>query len=193
MSLTTISGTVGQLTASDDFIFDGFVLNTAGGKTSSANPATTVKFPPHLGQQVQQALKPGTTVNVTGYSEANPAGESMFRMTSLTAGKNTVLDAPPAAPDPSAAAPALVTETARVTDYRLGRDGRVNGFVLDNRTIVRIPPHAAFQLTNLAKKGSTITVQGYQRPLRVGQVQLEKTNVLRASVLTINGQQYLVR
>lgn len=193
MSLTTVSGTVGQFTASDDFIFDGFTLNTATGKTSAAGSATTVKFPPHLGQQVQQALKSGANVSVTGYSEMNPTGESMFRMTSLTAGKNTVLDTPPVVPTPSAASPALVTETGKVADYRLGRDGRVNGFVLDNQTIVRIPPHAAFQLANLAKKGSTITVQGYQRPLGAGQVQLEKTNILRASVLTINGQQYLVR
>ncbi|WP_080239128.1 hypothetical protein [Spirosoma rigui] len=191
-SLTTVSGTVGQLTASDDFVFDGFVLNTTG-KSSAAGSATTVKFPPHLGQQVQQSIKSGSSVRVTGFSETSPAGESIFRMTSLTAGKSTVVDTPPALPAPETTAPALVTETGKVADYRLGRDGRVNGFVLDNRTVVRVPPHVAFQLTNLAKKGSTMTVQGYPLPLRTGQVQLEKTNVLRASVLTINGQQYLVR
>lgn len=187
-SLTTVTGTVGQLTGNDDAIFDGFVLN--GG--SGAMP-TTVKFAPHLGQQIQKAVKPGSAVSVTGFSETNPRGETTFRLTSLTAGKTTVLDGPPAAPARLAETPTLVTATGKVADYRLDRSGRVNGLVLDNQTIVRVPPHVAYQLTNLATKGSTITVQGYPRTLREGQVQLEKTNILRASVLTINGQQYLVR
>ena len=88
-SLTTVSGTVGQLTANDDFILDGFTLNTGSGS------ATTVKFPAHLGTQVQKAIKTGSTVSVTGYSEKTPSGETRFRMNSLTAGKTTVVDSPP--------------------------------------------------------------------------------------------------
>ncbi|UFH53232.1 hypothetical protein [Spirosoma sp. KNUC1025] len=83
--------------------------------------------------------------------------------------------------------------TGKIVDYRFNRDGRINGFVLDNKTMVNMPPHVAYQLTDLAKKGSVITVQGYPKDLADGQVQLEKINILRASVLTINGQQYLVR
>lgn len=186
-SLTTVSGTVGQLVGNDDAILDGFTLNAGSG------PATLVKFPPHLGTQVQKAIKTGRSVSVTGYSETIPTGEKRFRMTSLTAGKVTVLDAPPVRPTTPPDAPALTTATGKIADYRLDRGGRVNGLVLDDKTVVSIPPHVAYQLTDLAKKGSTITVQGYPKALREGQVQLEKVNVLRASVLTINGQQYLVR
>lgn len=186
-SLTTVSGTVGQLTANDDFILDGFTLNAGSGS------ATTVKFPAHLGTQVQKAIKAGSTVSVTGYSEKTPTGETRFRMNSLTAGKTTVVDAAPVRPATTPDAPALTTATGKIADYRLDRGGRVNGLVLDDKTVVSLPSRVASQLTDLAKKGSTITVQGYPKTLRDGQVQLEKVNVLRASVLTINGQQYLVR
>ncbi|MVM38592.1 hypothetical protein GO730_15240 [Spirosoma sp. HMF3257] len=185
-SLTTVSGTVGQWTGNDDAILDGFMLNAGSG-------ATTVKFPPHLGQQVQKAIKSGSNVSVTGYSDTNPKGETFFRMNSLTAGKITVLDTPPTPPATMPAPPEQTTVTGKIADYRLDREARVNGLILDDKTIVTIPAHVASQLANLAKKGSTITVQGYPKSLRDGQVQLEKVNVLRASVLTINGQQYLVR
>ncbi|AKD56734.1 hypothetical protein [Spirosoma radiotolerans] len=186
-SLTTVSGTVGQLVGNDDFILDGFTLNAGSGSP------VTVKFPPHLGTQVQKAIKAGSSVSVTGYSETPPGGETRFRMNSLTVGKTTVLDSPPVRPTTPPDAPALATATGKIADYRLDREGRVNGLVLDDKTVISIPSHVAYQLTDLAKKGSTITVQGYPKTLRDGQVQLEKVNVLRASVLTINGQQYLVR
>lgn len=186
-SLTTVSGTVGQWVGNDDAILDGFTFS------GTANAPTTVKFPPHLGQQVQKAIKPGSSISVTGFTDTNPRGESTFRMVSLTAGKTVIADTPPAAPTTTPPTPTLTTVSGKISDYRLGRDGRVNGLVLDDKTIVRIPPHVAYQLTNLATKGSAVTVQGYAKNLRDGQVQLEKTNILNASVLTINGQQYLVR
>ncbi len=186
-SLTTVSGTVGQLVGNDDFILDGFTLN------SGSAAVTTVKFPPHLGVQVQKAIKTGSNVSVTGYSEKTSNGEARFRMNSLTSGKITVVDTPPARPAGIPDTPTLTTATGKIADYRLDRGGRVNGLVLNDKTIVSIPSHVAYQLTDLAKKGSTITVQGYSRNLRDGQVQLEKVNILRASVITINGQQYLVR
>ena len=185
-SLTTVSGTVGQWLSNDDAILDGFTMTSTGN-------TTTVKFPPHLGEQVQKALKPGSSISVTGYSETNPEGETRFRMNSLTAGKTTVVDTPPIKPTTPPETPALTTTTGKIADYRLDKKGKTNGLILDDKTIVSIPPHVAYQLADLAKKGSTITVQGYPKSLKDGQVQLEKRTVLRASVLTINGQQYLVR
>lgn len=186
-SLTTVSGTVGQLLGNEEAILDGFTLNVGSGST------TTVKFPPHLGEQVQKAVKAGSTVSVTGYTDKNRTGESVFYLNSLTAGKVTVVDAPPVRPATPPVPPALTTATGKIADYRLDRSGRVNALILDNKTVVSIPAHVAYQLADLAKKGSEITVQGYPKQVREGQVQLEKLNVLRASVLTINGQQYLVR
>lgn len=186
-SLSTVTGTVGELTGNDDFILNGFTLSV------NSAPAMMVQFPAHLGQQVQKAVKAGSTVSVTGFSDKSPDGDTRFHMTSLTAGKTTVVDAPPAMPATPPAAPTLTTTTGKITDYKLDRKGRVMGLEINDNTIIRIPPHIAYQLTNLAKKGTEITVQGYANQPREGQVQLQKVNILRASVLTINGQQYLVR
>ncbi|MFD2570594.1 hypothetical protein ACFSUS_08120 [Spirosoma soli] len=183
--LTTITGAVQQLSTNDDFVFDGFMLNAGSG-------IVTVKFPPHLGQQIQKLVKTGTTVSVTGTAETSPRGESTFHMNSLTAGKTTVLDAPPTEPV-TPPVETLTNVSGKITDYRVDREGRVNGFVLDDKTVIRVPGHAAYQLTNLATKGTSISVQGYPKTIRNGQVQLEKVNIVRASVVTINGQQYLVR
>ncbi|MEZ0542072.1 hypothetical protein [Fibrella arboris] len=184
LPLTTVTGSVGELTGNDDYILNGFTL-TGGSKPM------TVQFAPHLGKQVQQTIKAGSSVSVTGFADTRPDGESRFHMTSLTAGKTTITDAPPATP-PAPVAPVMSTITGKITDYKLDRSGRVNGLVI-NDNLVHVPPHIAYQLTNLAKKGTDITVQGYTRTLGEGQVQLQKANILRASVLTINGQQYLVR
>ncbi|MBO0948648.1 hypothetical protein [Fibrella forsythiae] len=186
-SLTTVTGTVGELTGNDDYILNGFTLS------GNAAPAMSVQFPAHLGQQVQKAVKAGSSVSVTGFADTTPDGETRFHMTSLTAGKTTVFDAPPAVPANTPPTPVLTTTTGKITDYKLDRKGRVNGLEINDNTIIRVPPHIAYQLTNLAKKGTDITVQGYATPMRDGQVQLQKVNILRASVLTINGQQYLVR
>ncbi|NID08705.1 hypothetical protein [Fibrivirga algicola] len=184
LSLTTVTGTVGELTGNDDYILNGFTL--------TGTKPMAVQFPPHLGKQVQQAIKTGSSVSVTGFSDTRPDGETSFHMTSLTAGKTTVTDGPPTAP-PTPVTPVMTTTTGKITDYKLDRSGRVNGLVINDNNIVHVPPHIAYQLTNLAKKGTEITVQGYTRTLGEGQVQLQKANILRASVLTINGQQYLVR
>ena len=185
-SLTTVSGTVDSWTRNDDALLDGFTLNMSSGPM-------TVKFPPHLGQQMQKTLKPGSTVSITGFTEKTPQGESRFRMNSLTSGKATLSDAPPVPKTDTPETPVLTTVTGKITDYRRNQDGRVTGLVLENKTRVNIPPHVAYQLTDLAKIGSTITVQGYPKLVHEGEVQLEKVTILRASVLTIGGQQYLVR
>ncbi|WP_254448750.1 hypothetical protein [Spirosoma rhododendri] len=183
-SLTTLTGTVNQLTANDDGILNGFTLN--------ASPATTVRFATHLGQQVNATLKPGSQVTVMGYQKTGPTGETTFQLVKMTAGKTQLVDTAPVKPQ-TPATPAQQTITGKIADYQLGRDGQANALILADQTIVKVPPHVAGQLTTLAPKGSTITVDGYAQSLGEGQVQLQKHNIVRASVLTVAGQSYLVR
>lgn len=42
-----------------------------------------------------------------------------------------------------------------------GPRGEVNGAVLEDRSIVRVPPHAAYQLRSLLQVGQPISVVGY--------------------------------
>ena len=49
--------------------------------------------------------------------------------------------------------------TIRVLLY--GPLGELNGAVLEDRTIVRIPPHAAYEVAGLLQVGQSITAIGY--------------------------------
>ncbi|MEZ0607920.1 hypothetical protein ACAW74_05350 [Fibrella sp. WM1] len=184
-SLTTLSGTVGQLTANEDGILNGFTLN--------ANATTQpVRFGTHLGQQVEAAIKAGSRVAVMGYSKVSPQGETLFQLVKLDAGKTQLVDSPPAIPQ-NPMTPTRQTINGKVADFQLDREGRANGLVLADGTVVKMPPHVAGQLTTLAPKGSTVTVDGYAQPLGDGQVQLQKHAIVRASVLTVGGQSYLIQ
>ncbi|PKK37204.1 hypothetical protein BWI96_07605 [Siphonobacter sp. SORGH_AS_0500] len=185
VALTNLSGTIQQFTANDESILDGFTLNT-GSKT------VAVRFPAHLGQAIQAAGKPGSKLTVTGVSELTPEGVEVFRLVSLTNGQTVVNDAPPAAPA-VLPTPKSISVKGKVIDYQLDPQGQATGLKMSDQTLVRVPPHIASQLLTIAPKGSTISVDGYVRPIGEGQVQLTKQTVVEASTITVNGQSYLVR
>lgn len=185
-ALTTVAGTFQQLTANDDFIADGFTLNT--GTTT-----TQVRFPSNLGQAIQAAAQVGQAVTVTGFAEITPTGENVFRLAKLEVGKTVIVNATPPTPPANQQTPTPKTVTAKVADYQLDREGQAKGLILSDQTTVRMPPHLAGQLISLAPKGTTVTVEGYVKPLGQGQVMLQKHDRLEASVLTVNGQAYWVR
>lgn len=185
VALTTMSGTIQQFTANDESVLDGLTLNT-GSKT------VAVQFPAHLGQAIQAAGKSGSKVTVTGSSDTTPEGQSVFRLVSLTNGQTVVTDTPPAIPA-ALPTPTPITVKGKVVDYQIDRQGQVNGIRLSDQTLVRVPPHVATQLTTLAPKGSTISVEGYVHPIGEGQVRLQKQTIVEASQITVNGQSFLVR
>jgi hypothetical protein len=119
-------------------------------------------------------------------------GEATFKLVKLDAGKAQVVDAPPAQPQ-NPVTPTRQSISGKVADYQLNREGQVNGLIMSDQTVVKVPPHVAGQLATLAPKGSTVTVDGYAQPLGEGQVQLQKHATVRASVLTVGGQSYLIQ
>lgn len=185
LSLTTLTGTIQQFTANDESILDGFTFNTG-------SKSIAVSFPPHLGQAIQTAGKAGKSITVTGSSDITPEGESVFRLVSLTNGQTVVTDTPPAAPA-VLPTPTSVTVKGKVIDYQRDRQGQVSGLRLSDQTLVRVPPHVITQLLTIAPNGSTISVDGFLHPIGEGQVQLKKQTVVEASLITVNGQSFLVR
>lgn len=183
--LTTVSGTIQQLTGNDDSILNGFVLGTG-------SSTVAVRFSAHMGQSINGSVKTGSSVTATGFSEVTPEGESIFRLVTLTAGKTTITDAPPT-PPATPATPNIVTIQGKVADFQLTKQGRPKALLLADGTLIKVPPHAADQLVNMAPKGSTISVNGYSRPLGDGQVQLQKRSIIEATQVSVNGQTFLVR
>ncbi|MCF0059137.1 hypothetical protein [Dyadobacter sp. CY356] len=184
-AVTTFQGKVVKLQGNNDFTFDGFyILN--------GTDSLLVKFPAHMGTQISALTKPGSQVTVSGVLENPPLGPKEIRMVNLTAGGKTLTDTPPAAL-PAPVQETVITGNGKVTALQKDREGRVNGLFVDNKTVLRLPPHVTSQIENSVTKGTAIAYSGSQKTKQQGEVALEDYKVIRCSTITINGQQYLVR
>ncbi|MDU0370649.1 hypothetical protein ACFPAF_09620 [Hymenobacter endophyticus] len=184
--LSDFSGTLTQYVATnDEQIVDGFVLNTG-------SATDTVRLPRHAAQQLMAAAKAGSRVTVNGYRHTGPDGRAALHMVSLTAGGQTIKPTPPT---PSATPPTEASTTVKgtVSSLRKDREGRVNGLILNDQTIVRVPPHAAEQLSAKLRTGATIEATGYLHTPRTGEVALRPVRSLRAETLTLDGVRFLLR
>ena len=183
--VTSFKGKIVKTISNDDFVYDGFYL-------LSNQDSLLVKFPPHLGKQIDALGKVGTNVTVTGTSENSPSAVREIRLVSLTANGKKVTDtAPPVPPVPTEEK--FVDGTGRISSMQTDREGRVNGFVLDNKTLLRIPPQVSSQLASSVSKGVSIGYSGNQKTSKSGEMSTADYAVIRCKTLTVNGQQYLVK
>lgn len=174
-------GNVVKLQYNDDTVFDGFyILN--------GTDSVLVKFPPHSGKQIMSAAKVGSQVNFTGTAETTPLGGSEVHLVSLN--DKMIYDSPRSELPP---AEKFVDGKGKIASLRKGRDGMVNGLILDNKTILKLPPHPLAQLGNSLQPGNTIAFTGNQKSADAGEVSLDNNVIVHPGTLTINGQQYLVR
>lgn len=185
-ALTDFSGTLTDYTAAnDDQVYDAFTL-----KTSTATE--TVRFPRHLAQALMAAAKAGSQVTVSGFRDTDPEGRTALHLVSLTAGGQTVRDTPPVRPTTP---PTEESTTVRGTVQRLAQDpkGRTNAVVINDGTILRLPPNAAEQLAEKLKVGATVAATGALRAPVAGEVAAKPVRVVRAQTITLDGVQFLVR
>jgi len=162
-------GTVQHFTLTPRGDLDGFVL--ADG--------TDVHFPPHLSAQLAAAVRPGDVVSVRGYrSPSVPLVVGAAVTDSAT--NQTVVDqgppppgiGPPPPPPPGVPAPGAqqTSLNGKVQTPLYGPRGDLNGAVLDDDTIIRMPPPIAYQFANLLAPGQTITAQGWGLSTAYGRV-----------------------
>lgn len=150
---TNIRGTVAQYMMNPDGLVDGLLLSDN----------TIVRFPPHLSQQLVQVVKPHDPVRVDGFFEF----QGIIHATTITDVNNqqTVVDTPPSpqnpppAPNPYARQPMSVSGIIKALTY--APRGEVDGAVLDNGTIVHVPPPVGMQYTNLFRVGASLSASGY--------------------------------
>ena len=166
--LPSFSGVVRQFTLTPRGDIDGFVL--ADGEE--------VKTPPHLSSQIAYAVRPGDTVVVHGLkAEALPLIKAM----SVTdaASHRTVVDAGPPGPPrgaappppPANAAPGAATLVkGRVTMPLHGPKGDLNGALLDDGLIVRLPPSEAERVASLLQPGQPLAARGAELRTDLGSV-----------------------
>lgn len=126
---------------------------------------TQVAFPPHLSAAVLQTLKPGDSVQVSGWRAPNVPVVRAATLTA-TASNRSVTDQPPAigSQPPAPRDPRALTAmnaSGRVARLLYTARGDANGVVLDSGTIVRFPPHVGAQLAPTLQPGSTLHAKGW--------------------------------
>jgi hypothetical protein len=162
-------GTVQRFTLTPRGELDGFVL--ADG--------TDVHLPPHLSAQLAAAVRPGDSVSVRGYRSATVPLIVAAAVTD-PATNQTVVDqgppppgfgppppSPPGVPTPGAQQTSL---NGRVQTSLYGPAGDLNGGVLDDGTIVRLPPPTAYGSASLLAPGQAVSVQGWELNTAYGRV-----------------------
>jgi hypothetical protein len=159
--LPATGGTVSRYTLTPRGDVDGLIL--ADG--------TEVHFPPHLSTQLVYAIKPGDTVTVRGLRALNAPLIAAIAITNDATG-NTVVDRGPGGgpgPGPRAARQAMSLQ-GRVQMSLHGPRGELNGAMLEDGTILRLPPPEAERLAVLLMPGQTVVIQGDGLTTAMGRV-----------------------
>lgn len=145
---------------------------------------TEVKTPPHLSTQIAFAIKPGDAVTVHGLKTATLPLIQAASVTDDATGK-TVVDngpegrgrggpppMPPVAGDQNGpmGGPGEAQAQGKVRMALHGPRGDVNGVLLDDGTILRMPPPEAVRFAALLRPGQTVVVDGLSRANQIGRM-----------------------
>lgn len=153
--LPETKGVVKQFTLTARGDVDGLILQDG----------TEVSFPPHVGMQVAFAIKPGDSVSVRGLrARMTPLVDAAVIRNETTGA--TITDTGPG-PRPDAA---VTTISGTITQLLHGKRGEVNGALLDDGTIVRLPPHEVTRLGSVLVAGRPLTVSGTLNATPLGRV-----------------------
>jgi hypothetical protein len=153
--LPETKGTVKQYTLTPRGDVDGLILNDG----------TEVKLPPHLSSQVVYAIRPGDAVTVRGLRARILPLVDAASVTNDATGASIVDNGP--GPGRATAATAL---TGRIAAVLHGKRGEVNGALLDDGTILRLPPPEAERVQSVLQPGQMVTVRGVNLVTPLGTV-----------------------
>jgi len=183
--LPAYKGQLRQFTLTPRGDIDGLILRDG----------TEVKVPPGLSTELAYSVKPGDPVTVHGL---RAAALPLIQAASITDNANgrTVIDngqpgpkgpkggrgAPPpppafgpagvGVPQPGMAAPVpgLIEAQGRIRMVLHGPQGEVNGALLDDGTVLRLPPSEAYRFAALLQPAQTVVVTGTGFANAIGKV-----------------------
>ncbi len=180
----TYTGTIVSLAANDEFIYDGYNIADHG-------DTLLVKFPPHLGASLKAGLTPGAKVTVTGTMNIAPTGQREIRMLSVSTGGKTISDTgvSPLAPVPET----FISGSGKITGLQLNRENMLAGLLVDNNTVLRIPPLSAMQLASSLQVGAAVAFTGMKRAINAGEALQGNYTLVHCQTITVNGHQYLAQ
>lgn len=151
--LPTIKGKIAQYSLTPRGDVDGFILQDG----------TEVHMPPHLSAELVYTVRPGDTVTVHGLKAAAVPMVQAMSVTNDASGQ-TVTDNGPPGGGPGAHGPGGMGQPlqaqGRIKEQLHGPRGDLNGVLLDNGTIVRLPPPEAQRLASELAPGQQIFASG---------------------------------
>ncbi len=152
-SVPAIKGTVAQYTLTPRGDVDGFILQDG----------TEVHLPPHLSTLLVYTVKPGDTVTIHGLKAAAVPMVQAMSVTNDATGK-TVTDNGPAGRGSGMRGPREMGQAmqvqGKVKEQLHGPRGDLNGVLLEDGTMVRLPPPEAQRLATELAPGQTIYASG---------------------------------
>jgi hypothetical protein len=171
LAAALIAGGAAMAVAQDAITFDPTQLPATQGKVAQYSltgrgdvdgliltDGTEVHLPPHLGTQLVYAVKPGDAVTVRGLRAwAIPVVQAMSVSNAATG--NTVTDNGAGGPG-SRRPEQTLTAQGRIKAQLHGQMGELNGALLEDGTIVRLPPPEAERLATDLTPGATLYVRG---------------------------------
>jgi hypothetical protein len=139
----------------------------------SVSDGTEVKTPPHLSTSIAYAIKPGDAVTIHGL---RAAAIPLLQATSITdhTSDRTIVDVGPGPGGPrqisGTDATGVVEVQGAIRMSLHGARGEINGVLLTNGTVLRLPPDAALNMGPLLQPGRAVVAQGDELSNPIGRV-----------------------
>ena len=147
--LPETKGTVAEYSLTPRGDVDGLILKDG----------TEVYMPPQLGAQLVFIAKPGDAVTIRGlHAMAMPMVQATSVSNDVT-GK-TVIDSGQGGPPGAGRLEQPLTASGHIKTFLHGPRGDLNGLLLEDGTIVRMPPPEATRLATQLTVGALLVVQG---------------------------------
>ena len=186
--LQPISLVIGQPTAcvnNEVFVYDGFYIQ-------SVSDRILVKFPTYMGTKIRASVRIGIIVNVSGVVTTNLIGDKEMKLVKLTTDNEVIYINKPNL-KLSKGKPIIVKDEGKITQVQIDKEGKIKGYILDDKKILRVPITIGEQLRNIVSEGSFISYVGVSRIVTEGEVSSKLYDVVICKTITINGKEFLVK
>ncbi|MFZ4398909.1 MAG: hypothetical protein ACOYO1_02655 [Bacteroidales bacterium] len=180
--VNAFSGKVGEWINNVNYVYDGFYLQTNTGNL-------LIRFSTYMGSQLTTALKTGSTISVNGVDNKK---NKEIKLISVTTDGITIYDTPPVT-IPKVAANEFIKENAKIIEIQKDKKGKLKGFLLDNKSILRMKLNSTDELMKLTVVGANISYTGVKTFLHNGEVASVSYSIIYCKTITINGKQYLAK
>jgi hypothetical protein len=156
--LSTYRGVVEQFTLTTRGDIDGFILTDG----------TEVDTPPRLSTQIAYAVQPGDWVTIHGLHAAALPLVKAVSIIDDENGRMVVDNGPPAPPPPNGQDLDQLEGHVRMTLH--GPQGEVNGALMENGVVLRLPPPEVSHFADLLQPGQMLVARGVRTATALGAV-----------------------